>query len=352
MICKLRHSLRALAMAEVINIQSTKSLDELECVQASMAKSVTDKDLTPSMLSDNEKLKPETKKSLFSEETDHQSGEKTVQTDIDTYKQYIEFFLKDEEVLAIKEVLDKVDDKCRIHFLNITSHEALKVASNVPKEYLTTYSVGPHYLYFSADEIEDKDTRFKLAKPILSEYNSTELLKTFASANNSKMIASSMHFPVVPELKQDIQSFARAMPGANTLGFTLQMLWTIYKRKKEIFEELWQVKGDQCDYKYLIKMTEWMSKNPAELMGIDNEKGSITVGKYADFVIWDPDESRLCNEDIIYGANAGGCIYRNNVLECEVKATYLRGMLAFEGGDFLAKKGKAMISSKSGILLL
>ncbi|MCZ6505011.1 MAG: amidohydrolase family protein, partial [Actinobacteria bacterium] len=36
-------------------------------------------------------------------------------------------------------------------------------------------------------------------------------------------------------------------------------------------------------------LAEWLCAAPARLAGLDDRKGSIDVGKDADFVVWDPD---------------------------------------------------------------
>lgn len=40
--------------------------------------------------------------------------------------------------------------------------------------------------------------------------------------------------------------------------------------------------------KSIVKISKHLSENPSKVLGIDNVKGSIEVGKDADFIIWDP----------------------------------------------------------------
>ena len=38
-------------------------------------------------------------------------------------------------------------------------------------------------------------------------------------------------------------------------------------------------------------VSKLLSSQPAKLCGLENRKGDLSVGKDADFVIWDPEES-------------------------------------------------------------
>ena len=121
-------------------------------------------------------------------------------------------------------------------------------------------------------------------------------------------------------------------------------MWTIYKHNQGLFAELWHLREDQCDSKYLMLMSEWLSKRPARVAGIGDYKGTIAAGKCADFVVFDTREALLANDEIIFIKQCNNCIYRNQIIECEVVATYLRGTLVFKNKKFLAKCGRILLS--------
>ena len=88
-------------------------------------------------------------------------------------------------------------------------------------------------------------------------------------------IASS-HNPILPELKfAEEKNFRKAVPGVSSLGFSLQAIWTKLKTHTMV----------KCRrYKhYLIRLFRWLSETPASILGISSSRGSIKVGRYADF---------------------------------------------------------------------
>ncbi len=129
-------------------------------------------------------------------------------------------------------------------------------------------------------------------------------------------------------------------------------MWTVFKRHQAVFEALWRLKGPDCSRRFVVHMSDWLSKSPARMMGILGTKGSLAVGKFADFVVWDAEESLLCNEETIYTYNPEGCLYQNAVVECEVKSTYLRGVEVFGNGKLTEKRGRVLLAGSPELLLL
>mmetsp|Transcript_4649 Transcript_4649/g.4541 ORF Transcript_4649/g.4541 Transcript_4649/m.4541 type:complete len:88 (+) Transcript_4649:1418-1681(+) len=87
-----------------------------------------------------------------------------------------------------------------------------------------------------------------------------------------------------------------------------------------------------------------MSWNQAKLLGIEKYKGSIAVGKHADFVVWKTADLKEPREN--YTKYPENCIYSGKKLAGEVEAVYLRGKLAFYKGDFHAHGIKMESSMK------
>ena len=136
-----------------------------------------------------------------------------------SYQKYLESFHIDDELIPIKDALSKGSSMKKLHFLNVTTYEALMEIVKAKKELnkSITCSIAPHYLYFSSVDVEPESTKFKCKPPLRDEKNQ-ELLISECLARGSVDIITSMHFPVAPELKEDLKDFSRAMPGANTIG--------------------------------------------------------------------------------------------------------------------------------------
>jgi dihydroorotase-like cyclic amidohydrolase len=92
-------------------------------------------------------------------------------------------------------------------------------------------------------------------------------------------------------------------------------------------------------------MTHWLAKNPATLMGIQQEKGSIAVGKCADFVVWDPEGQILVTKKSIYSAHYTNSLCLNKLIHAEIHATYLRGQLVCNEGTIVHKHGRLLLRS-------
>jgi allantoinase len=70
-----------------------------------------------------------------------------------------------------------------------------------------------------------------------------------------------------------VGDFATAWGGISSLQLRLPVVWTVADSRGLGFESL----------------SRWLASGPAELAGLDDRKGSIAVGKDADFVVFDPD---------------------------------------------------------------
>lgn len=94
------------------------------------------------------------------------------------------------------------------------------------------------------------------------------------------------------------------------------------------------------------RVVELCSSNPAKIFGCD-QKGSITVGKDADIVIYDP------NKDFTISVNNMHSDYDHTIWEGKklhgypVK-TYVRGNLVYDNGEFVGKPGTGEFIKRIG----
>jgi dihydroorotase-like cyclic amidohydrolase len=70
----------------------------------------------------------------------------------------------------------------------------------------------------------------------------------------------------------------------------------------------------------------------AELVKLDDKKGSIAVGKDADLVVWNPEEEFTVEESALYIQNKK-TPYHGERLSGTVKRTFLRGQLIYETNE-------------------
>ncbi|KAF2303356.1 hypothetical protein GH714_017093 [Hevea brasiliensis] len=143
-----------------------------------------------------------------------------------------------------------------------------------------TVETCPHYLAFSAEEIQDGDTRFKCAPPIRDAANKEALWKALLEGDIDML--SSDHSPTVPELKLlNEGNFLKAWGGVSSLQFVFPVTWSYGRNYGVTLEQL----------------ALWWSERPAKLIGQDS-KGSIEVGKHADIFVWEPNTDFELNDDL------------------------------------------------------
>eukprot|EP00249_Psilotum_nudum_P002703 c15825_g1_i1 orf=317-1837(+) len=177
----------------------------------------------------------------------------------------------------------------------------------------------PHYLAFSAEEIDDGDTRFKCAPPIRTREN-RELLWN-ALKDGYIDVLSSDHSPTLPELKLLVEGdFLRAWGGISSLQFVLPITWTFGMEHNVSLEEI----------------SHWWSSNPAELAGLTN-KGHLETGKDADILVWDPETSFVIDEDFVIYHKHKITPYTGKMLYGRVISTFVRGKLVFHEGHHALK---------------
>lgn len=101
--------------------------------------------------------------------------------------------------------------------------------------------------------------------------------------------------------------FAAAWGGISSLQYSLPLVWT----------------GARSRGFSLGDVAIWMSEGPAKLAGL-TAKGSIAVGRDADFCVFAPDETVLVDPATCHHRNPG-TPYDGQVLTGAVRSAILRG---------------------------
>jgi allantoinase len=198
----------------------------------------------------------------------------------------------------------------RIHIVHVASAAALPPLREARAAGLPiTAETCPHYLSFSADEIDPGATEFKCAPPI-RDAATREALWQALSDGTLDLVASD-HSPAPPELKRT-GDFLRAWGGVASLELGLAAVWTGASRRGFGLERL----------------SRWLSSAPAALAGVASRTGSIASGLDGDLVVWDPsaewtvDQQRLRQRHKLTP-------YHGRSLKGRVIETYVRGRLVY-----------------------
>lgn len=126
------------------------------------------------------------------------------------------------------------------------------------------------------------------------------------------------HSPAPPAFKlHGTGDFTRAWGGISSLQLGLPIIWTAARSRGVTIGEI----------------SEWMSRRPAELVGLNDAKGSLEPGSDADLVIWNPDEIFEVDGSKLFHRHAE-TPYDGLELYGVVQMTFLRGQPIFDGGRF------------------
>jgi allantoinase len=221
--------------------------------------------------------------------------------------------------------------RARVHVVHHSSADALPLlrrakADGVP----ITVETCPHYLCFAAEEIPDGATQFKCCPPIRERENQQRLWGALGEGLIEMIVSD--HSPCPPELKlSDSGDFMRAWGGIASLEIRLPVMWTAARQRSFSLERL----------------TEWLCRGPARLVGLERRKGAIHVGADADLVVWNPEASfRVDSTKLLHRHKLTP--YAGQVLNGLVETTFLRGQKVYDRGQFPAGPIGALLLRGAG----
>jgi allantoinase len=205
----------------------------------------------------------------------------------------------------------------RAHVLHLSSAEALEPlrrarAAGAPLSAETC----PHYLTLAAEQVPDGATEFKCAPPVRSAANQARLWEALAAGDLA--LVCSDHSPCPPEHKlPEAGDFLAAWGGISSLQLGLPLVWSGARERGHS----------------LVELAEWMCAAPARLVGLQHRKGAIAPGRDADLLLLDPEASFTVDPAYLYHRHPV-TPYAGRVLHGVVRATFLRGRLAWDTTGF------------------
>jgi allantoinase len=228
-----------------------------------------------------------------------------------------------ELLIALAEAHD-----AHIHVVHLASGEPLQALSAARARGVEiTVETCPHYLTFSAEDIEDGATAFKCAPPIRERAERDRLWQALLDGDID-LIATD-HSPAPPSMKSiDEGDFLRAWGGIASLQIGLSAVWT------GAFDRGIPIES----------VAEWMCAAPARLAGLAGRKGTIAAGADADLAAFDP--------DLPFAVDAATLFHRHPVtpyagmsLRGKVQTTLLRGAVIVRDGEVVGPASGRIIEA-------
>ncbi len=220
---------------------------------------------------------------------------------------------------------------CKTHIVHLSSADEVPQLREARHAGLPlTVETCPHYLYFSAEDISDGDTRFKCAPPIRENENRNRLWESLRDGVIDSIVSD--HSPCPPDLKKvGDGDFHQSWGGISSLQLGLSIVWT---------------EASNRGFR-LQNIAEWMCRRPAELVGLHGRKGAIAPGYDADIVVWNPEASFSVEASSLHHRHRM-TPYEGRTLFGKVEKTFLRGVKIFDNGVFVGSPaGKVVLKKKN-----
>lgn len=215
------------------------------------------------------------------------------------------------------------ETRAAVHIVHLADAHSLALLKSARHEGLPlTVETCPHYLFFDPSEIADGATQYKCAPPIREDRG--QLMQALFDGDID-MIASD-HSPCLPAMKRSDGRFDLAWGGISSLqlGFSIVLA----------------AGGDRVTPTHLSR---WMSQVPARLLGVDHQRGSIEVGKRADFAVVDWEKTGIVDARKLQHRHAI-TPYDGRSLRGVVRRTYLAGECVYEDGRFAAATSGTIVT--------
>ena len=203
----------------------------------------------------------------------------------------------------------------QVHFTKLSSAASVNILRKQENKNFTC-DVSAHHLYMNDSQIPESESTFKDFPPIRSALNQ-EILWQLLKLGDVHAV-SSHHASIPAGLKRmGGGSFIQSLSGVNSLGFTLQMIWSKVKDLDD---------GESIDGK-IVKIFTWMALKPAQILKVGESRGSLAPGKLANLVIWKPfEENRGAS-----WTEAGWCMFEKENLFGKVEKTFVKGRVVWDG---------------------
>jgi allantoinase len=246
------------------------------------------------------------------------------ESSVRSYSHYLESRPQKWEVDAIKQMIRLArESKAQVHIVHLSASEALVEIKRAKADGLSiSAETCPHYLTLHSEEIQNGATHFKCAPPIREKKNRDQLWIGLEEGLIDLIVSD--HSPCTPQLKNfETGNFETAWGGIAGLQFSLPLIWT------ELLN-----RGLSIGH-----LSHWMAQSTTQFLKVREKSGKIEVGKDADLVVWDPDQSFTVNEAQIFHKHKV-TPYLGKTLKGVVKTTFVRGQKVYESGKFNGPLGK------------
>lgn len=186
-----------------------------------------------------------------------------------------------EDVITARDILLAKETGVRLHLCHCSTKDSVEMIRLAKEEGLkVTGEVCPHHFILSEEDITENNGRFKMNPPLRSRED-VEALRAGLKEDIMDVISTDHAPHAVEEKDVPMEKSAFGIVGLETSAC---LTYTELVEKGVIT---------------MMQMAEKMSYNPAKILGLQ-DKGSISEGKIADIVIFDPNKEYNIDVNTFY----------------------------------------------------
>lgn len=198
-----------------------------------------------------------------------------------------------EDIIIMRDIMLAKMTGVRLHIQHLSTASGLELVREAKAKGLpVTCEVTPHHLFLTEDAVRGYNTDAKVAPPLRTAADNEALINGLKDGTITCI--GTDHAPHSSD-KKDVE-FERAANGISSIEIAFPLIWTHLVETGRFT---------------LSEIVSIMSCNPAELLRID--RGSLSVGKVADVLIFDPETERAVNPQKFY-SKGKNCPYTGEVL--------------------------------------
>lgn len=216
-----------------------------------------------------------------------------------------------EEIMAAREIVISETNNVRAHICHISTKTTKNMVRDAKKRGVKiTCETCPHYFTFTVDEVLKSGVNAKMNPPLREEKDRQAIIEGLKEGTIDAIITD--HAPHSEDEKN--KGLSTAPNGI--IGFETALSAEIMNL----------VDTGDLSYLDLVKVTSY---NPAKLLNIDKERGSIEEGKIADITIFDPNEKYIYTKDMIVSKSKNSP-FIGKELKGKVKYTIVSGKVVWK----------------------
>lgn len=219
-----------------------------------------------------------------------------------------------EDLMIVRDIMLAKMTDVRLHIQHLSTGSGLDIVRDAQAKGLPiTCEVTPHHLFLTEEKVRGYNTSAKVAPPLRKKEDNEKLIAGLK--DGSITCIATDHAPHAAE-KKDIE-FERAANGISSIEVAFPLVWTKL------------VETGECTLSDVVNL---MSYNPAKLLRI--EKGSLTVGKVADIMVFNPNIEKTVDSQHFY-SKGKNCPYNGEVLSGWPLMVFRAGKVVLKDGEIV-----------------